>query len=54
MSPSDPLQTLRDLDRTSAHFRNQLIDLIRGNEYLDVAPSLEGGGWLGLSTIWTM
>ena len=42
MSPSNPLQTLRDLDRTSPHFYNQLIDLLRGNEYRDVIPTLEG------------
>ena len=42
MSPSNPLQTLRDLDRTSPHFHNQLIDLLRGNEYRDLIPNLEG------------
>ena len=42
MSPSDPLQSLRNLDRTSPHFHNQLIDLLRGNEYRDAIPSLEG------------
>ena len=42
MSPSNLLQTLRDLDRTSARFHNQLIDLLRGNEYRDVIPTLEG------------
>ena len=42
MTPSNPLQNLRDLDRTSPHFHNQLIDLLRGDEYRDVAPSLEG------------
>ena len=42
MTPSDPLRTLRDLDRTSPHFRNQLIDFLRGNEYRHVAPSLQG------------
>ena len=42
MSPSNPLQTLRDLDKTSPHFHNQLIDLLRGNEYRDVIPSLQG------------
>jgi hypothetical protein len=48
MSPSNPLQTLNDLDRTSPHFHNQLIDLLRGNEYRDAVPTLEGGGltWL--------
>ena len=42
MSPSNPLRALRDLDRTSPHFHNQLIDLLRGKEYRDVIPSLEG------------
>ena len=42
MSPSNPLQTLRDIDKTSPHFHNQLIDLLRGNEYQDVVPSLQG------------
>ena len=48
MSPSNPLRTLRDLDRTSLHFRNQLVDFLRGNEYQDVVPSLQGGdlAWL--------
>ena len=48
MSPSNPLQSLRDLDRTSPHFHNQLIDLLRGNGYRDVIPTLKGGGlvWL--------
>ena len=38
----DPLQNLRDLDRTLPQFHNQLIDFLRGNEYRDVAPSLQG------------
>ena len=42
MSPSKPLQTLRDLSRASPHFHSQLIDLLRGNEYRDVIPSLQG------------
>ena len=42
MSPSSPLQSLRGLDRASPHFHSQLIDLLRGNEYRDVIPSLEG------------
>ena len=48
MSPSNPLQALRDLDRTSPHFHNQLIDLLHGNEYRGVITTLKGGGlaWL--------
>ena len=42
MSPSNPLQTLRDLDRTSSHFHNQLIDLLRGNQYRNVIAGLDG------------
>ena len=48
MYPSDPLQSLRDLDRTSPHFHNQLVDLLRGDEYRDDIPNLKGRGlsWL--------
>ena len=42
MSPFNPLQKLHGLDRASPHFHNQLIDLLRGNEYRDIAPSLQG------------
>ena len=42
MTPPDPLKTLRDLDRTSPHFHDQLIDFLRGNEYRDATPSLQG------------
>ena len=42
MTPSNLLQTLRDLDRTSPDFHNQLTDFLRGNEYRDVASSLQG------------
>ena len=41
MSPSDPLQTLRDPDRTSPLSCNQWIVFPRGNEYRDVAPGLQ-------------
>ena len=48
MSPSNPLQTLHNLDRTSPHFHNQLIDLLRGKEYRDATPTLKEGNlaWL--------
>ena len=42
MTPSNLLQKLRDLDRTSPGFRNQLTDFLHGNEYQDAAPSLQG------------
>ena len=42
MTLPGPLQTLRSLDRTSPHFRNQLTDFLRGNEYRDIVPSLQG------------
>ena len=42
MTPPNPLQKLRDLDRTSPHFHNQLTNFLRGNEYQDAAPSLQG------------
>ena len=42
MTPSNLLQKLRDLDRTSPDFHNQLTDFLRGNEYRDAAPSLQG------------
>ena len=48
MPPSNPLKTLRNLDGTSPDFHNQLVDLIRGSEYRDAIPNLEGEGlaWL--------
>ena len=42
MTPSNLLQKLRDLDRTSPGFHNQLADFLRGNEYQDAVPSLQG------------
>ena len=36
------LQPLHDLDRTSPQFHEQLVDFLRGNEYRDVVPSLQG------------
>ena len=42
MSPSDTLQTLRDLDRTSPLSCNRCIDFLGGNEYRDVTPGLQG------------
>ena len=40
MVPRDPLQQLRDLDRTSPQFHPQLVDFLRGDEYREVVPSL--------------
>ena len=42
MTPSVLLQKLRDLDRTSPHFRSQLINILRGKEYRDAILSLQG------------
>ena len=42
MTPSDLLQKLRDFDRTSPDFHNQLADFLRGNEYKDAVSSLRG------------
>jgi len=41
MIPHNPLQRLRDLDRTSPQFHKQLIDFLRGSEYRDVIQSLQ-------------
>ena len=38
----DPLQQLRDLDRTSPHFYGQLSDFLRGDEYQNAVPNLQG------------
>ena len=48
MTPPSLLQKLRDLDRTSPDFHSQLTDFLRGNEYQDAVPSLQGEGlvWL--------
>ena len=42
MTSPNLLQKLRDLDRTLPDFHNQLTDFLRGNEYQDAAPSLQG------------
>ena len=42
MTPPNLLQKLRDLDRTSPDFHSQLTDFLRGNEYQDAFPSLQG------------
>ena len=48
MTPRNPLQPLRNLDRTSPQFHKQLVDFLRGSEYRDVVPSLqnEDSAWL--------
>ena len=43
MNLSNPLQKLRDLDKTSPQFHKQLIDFLGGNEYQDVIPRLQSG-----------
>ena len=42
MTAPNPLQRLRDLDRTSPYFHNRLTYFLRGNEYQDFAPNLQG------------
>ena len=40
MITHDPLEHLRNLDKTSPQFSGQLSDFLRGNVYRDVFPSL--------------
>ena len=42
MTPPNLLQKLRDLNKTSSDFHSQLTDFLRGNEYRDAVPSLQG------------
>ena len=44
----NPLQPLRDLDRTSPQFDEQLVNFLRGNEYQTIFPTLQGDNltWL--------
>ncbi|KAF9644933.1 kinase-like protein [Thelephora ganbajun] len=48
MTPPNPLQQLRDLDRASRRFHEQLTNFLRGNEYRNVFPKLQSGdlAWL--------
>ncbi|KAF9643166.1 hypothetical protein BDM02DRAFT_1708197 [Thelephora ganbajun] len=48
MTPPGPLRQLHDLDRTSPQFHEQLSNYLRGDEYQNVVPSLQGEGlaWL--------
>lgn len=48
MNPTDPLQNLRNLDRASPRFHNQLSDFLREDEYRAAIPNLRGEGltWL--------
>ena len=41
MIPTNPLQPLHDLDRTSPQFHEQLNDFLRGDEYRNVLPGLQ-------------
>ena len=38
----DPLQQLHNLDRASPHFYEQLSDFLRGDEYQNAVPNLQG------------
>ncbi|KAF9647776.1 kinase-like protein [Thelephora ganbajun] len=42
MIPPGPLRQLHGLDRTSPQFRKQLSNLLRGDEYQNVVPGLQG------------
>lgn len=48
MTPPGLLQVLRDLDGTSPQFHKQLSDILRGDEYRNVIPDLQGDdpAWL--------
>ena len=48
MIPHNPLQDLRDLDRTSTQFHEELSNIIHGHVYRDTLPSLrsENLTWL--------
>ena len=48
MTSSDTLQKLRDLDKASRRFHEQLVNFLRGDEYQNVLPKLrnEDGLWL--------
>ena len=48
MTPSDTLRKLRDLDKASPRFHEQLVNFLRGDEYQNVLPKLrdEDGAWL--------
>ncbi|KAF9642811.1 kinase-like protein [Thelephora ganbajun] len=48
MIPSDPLQQLRDFDRASPQFHEQLSNFLRGNDYRNAFPKLQSGNlaWL--------
>ena len=48
MAPHASLQQLRDLDKTSPQFHEQLSDFFRGDLYQSVFPSLqsESLAWL--------
>ena len=48
MNPRDPFQRLRDLDRTSSLFREQLTSFFCGSVYQDALPHLrnEDSAWL--------
>ena len=41
MIPRNPLQELRDLDRTSARFQDKLSSFIRGDVYRSALPGLQ-------------
>ena len=41
MSPRNPLQKLRGLDKTSSQFHEELSNFIRGHVYRSALPSLQ-------------
>ena len=38
----NPFQQLRDLDRASPQFHKQFVDFLRGDEYRNAVPNLQG------------
>ena len=48
MTPSDTLRKLRDLDKASPRFHEQLVNFLRGDEYQNILSKLrnEDGLWL--------
>jgi len=44
MITPNPLQRLRDLDRSSPQFQDQFSNLLRGEEYRKFVPNLQSEG----------
>ena len=48
MNPPEPLQKLHNLDKTSPQFYQEINEFIRGKDYREAVPNLQGEGltWL--------